>query len=130
MQKIKNCTLACLLLATAAGAQTDIDALMMAKNNFCTGPMYQYSAWKNYWEGSLKRENLNLGTVSTQTIALMGNYGISSRLNALFTLPHTKTNASAGQWKGQAGLQDLSLWLKYMPVEKEWGPGTISLYTI
>ena len=111
-------------------AQTDIDGIMMAKNNFCTGPMYQYSAWKKYWEGGLNRENLNLGTVSTQTIAVMGNYGITKRLNALFSVPYVKTNASAGQWKGQSGLQDVSLWLKYMPFEKKVGPGELSLYTI
>jgi hypothetical protein len=123
-------TLPALLFCSTGKAQTDIDGLMMAKNNFCTGPMYQYSAWKNYWEGSLNRENLNLGTVSTQTIAIMGNYGITRRLNALFTVPYVKTNASAGQWKGQAGIQDLSLWLKYMPFEKKVGPGELSLYTI
>ena len=60
----------------------------------------------------------------------MGNYGITRRLNALFTVPYVKTNASAGQWKGQAGIQDLSLWLKYMPFEKKVGPGELSLYTI
>ena len=53
-------------------AQTDIDAIMMEKNAFCVGPMYSYSSWKNYWEGTLKRENLNLGTVSTQMFGVDG----------------------------------------------------------
>ena len=68
-------------------AQTDIDAIMMEKNAFCVGPMYSYSSWKEYWEGTLKRENLNLGTISTQMIGVMGNYGISSKLNVLFSVP-------------------------------------------
>lgn len=102
-----------LALAQMAFAQTDQDALMMAKGDFCTGPMYQYSGWKNYWEGTLKRDNPNLGTVSTQMLGLMGNYGITKKLNLLFNVPWVKTNASAGQWKGQSGIQDLSLWLKY-----------------
>ena len=38
-------------------SQTDIDAIMMEKNALCVGPMYGYSSWKNYWEGTLKREN-------------------------------------------------------------------------
>jgi hypothetical protein len=47
-------------------SQTDIDGIMMEKNAFCIGPMFGYSSWKNYWEGTLKRENLNLGTLSSQ----------------------------------------------------------------
>ena len=59
-----------------ATAQTDMDAIMMEKNAFCVGPMYSYSSWKDYWEGTLKRENLNIGKVTTQMYSVMGNYGI------------------------------------------------------
>jgi hypothetical protein len=114
----------------AAVAQTDEDALMMNKQNFCTGLSYNYSSWKNYWEGTFKRNNENLGTVSTQTITLMGNYGISNKLNIMFGLPYMQTKASAGQLKGQRGIQDLSVWIKWMPIEKGVGPGTLSLYTL
>ena len=55
-----------ILASFIASAQTDMDAIMMEKNAFCVGPMYAYSSWKNYWEGTLKRDNQNLGTVSTQ----------------------------------------------------------------
>jgi hypothetical protein len=113
-----------------AHAQTDADAIMMEKNNFCVGGTYSYSSWKNYWEGTLKRDNQNLGTVSTKMAMAMGNYGISRRLNVLVGLPYVKTNASAGTLHSQKGLQDLSLWLKYMPVEKEIGNGTFSVYGI
>jgi hypothetical protein len=111
-------------------AQTDMDAIMMGKKRFCAGPMYSYSSWKNYWEGSLKRNNINLGTVSTQAISVMGNYGISSRLNALFSVPYVKTRASGGTLHGMQGIQDLSLFLKWMPVEKQLLGGVFSVYTI
>ena len=111
-------------------AQTDMDAIMMGKNRFCVGPMYSYSNWKNYWEGSLKRENLNLGTVSSQTISVVGNYGISSKLNVLFNVPYVKTKASAGTMSGMQGVQDLSLFVKWMPLEKEMLGGLFSLYGI
>ncbi|MES1225544.1 MAG: hypothetical protein ABUT20_59240 [Bacteroidota bacterium] len=111
-------------------AQTDADAIMMAKNNFCVGGMYSYSRWKNYWEGTLKRDNQNLGTVSTQMIGVMGNYGISKKLNVLFGIHYVQTKASAGTLHGLNGMQDLSLWLKWMPVEKEIGSGTFSVYGI
>jgi hypothetical protein len=111
-------------------AQTDIDGIMMSKNNFCVGTIYQYSSWNEYWEGSFKRENLNLGTVSTKSIGLMGNYGISDKLNAIFSVPYLATNASAGTMKGQKGIQDLSLTLKYMPLEKTVGKDTYSVYAL
>ncbi|MEP6726596.1 MAG: hypothetical protein ABJC98_12290 [Bacteroidota bacterium] len=123
--------LSCLLISVMhVNAQTDADAIMMTKNNFCVGGMYSYSSWKNYWEGTMKRNNLNLGTVSTRMAGVMGNYGISSKLNVLFGIPYVETKASAGTLHGQKGVQDLSLWLKYMPYEKQVGSGTLSLYGI
>ena len=68
-------------------AQTDMDAIMMEKKQLCIGPMYSHNSWKNYWEGSLKRNNTNLGTVTTETFSLMGAYGISGKLNLLFNVP-------------------------------------------
>jgi hypothetical protein len=111
-------------------AQTDMDAIMMSKKQLCIGPMYSYSSWKNYWEGTLKRENLNIGTVSSNAYSLMGAYGINNKLNVLFGAPYITTKASAGTLKGMSGIQDLSLFVKWMPIEKEAGPGTFSMYTI
>lgn len=113
-----------------ASAQTDIDAIMMEKNAFCVGPMYSYSSWKNYWEGTLKRDNENLGKVSTQMYGIMGNYGITRKLNALFSVPYVKTKASAGTLHGLDGIQDLSLFLKWRPFQKKLGSGKLSLFGI
>src|SRR5688572_23072311 len=110
MKKIFLIQLFVVSISSVCLSQTDIDAVMMEKNAFCIGPMFGYSSWKNYWEGTLKRENLNLGTVSTKVFSVMGNYGINSKLNVLFGLPYVLTKASAGQLNGQEGLQDLSLW--------------------
>ena len=111
-------------------SQTDIDAVMMEKNALCIGPMYGYSSWKNYWEGTLKRENLNLGTVSTKMFSVMGNYGINNKLNVLFGLPYVLTKASAGQLNGQEGLQDLSLWIKWKVYSNKVASGRLSLFAI
>lgn len=113
-----------------ASAQTEIDGVMMEKYAFCVGSMYSYSSWKNYWEGTLKRENLNFGTVSTNMYSVMGNFGITNKLNVLFGLPYIKTKASAGQLKGLKGLQDLSLWLKWKAYSKMLGQGRLSLFAI
>lgn len=111
------------LFNSPAAAQTDIDGLLMQKGFFCVGPTAGKSSWKKYWEGTNKRDNANLGTVSTTAAMLMGNYGVTNKLNVLFGLPYIKTKASAGQLAGQKGLQDLSLFVKWVAKEKHIGKG-------
>jgi hypothetical protein len=134
IKHIKRCVpmaLVFLIFPFLAKSQTDIDAIMMAKNNLCIGPMYGYSSWKNYWEGTFKRDNLNLGTVSTSMISVMGNYGITNKLNFLFGAPYIQTKATKGTMHGMKGAQDLSLWLKWEPIEKSIGKKTIySVYGV
>ena len=130
MKKIFLIQLFIVSISSVCLSQTDIDGIMMEKNGFCIGPMFGYSSWKNYWEGTLKRENLNLGTVSTQMYSVMGNYGINNKLNVLFGLPYVKTKASAGQLNGQEGVQDLSLWVKWKPFSKKIASGRLSLFAI
>ena len=111
-------------------AQTEIDGIMMSKGNFCFGTVYHYGSWDKYWEGTFKRENLNFGTVSTKSVALMGNYGVSDKLNLIFSLPYVETAASAGTMESQKGLQDVSFTVKYMPFEKTIGKATYSFYAL
>lgn len=114
-----------------ASAQTDVDAIMMNKKVLCIGGVYTQSNWKEYWEGDFKRNNLNLGTVSTKSVSAMGSYGITNKLNFLFNLPYVQTKASAGTLKGMKGFQDLSLMLKWMPFLKHVGKkGIISAYAV
>jgi hypothetical protein len=119
-----------MVMAGKVSAQTDIDAIMMEKNAFCVGPMYSYSSWKNYWEGTLKRENLNLGKVSTQMIGVMGNYGLKRNINLLFSVPYVKTKASAGTLHGMDGIQDLTLFVKWRAYQKRMGDGRLSVFGI
>ncbi|MEO0065145.1 MAG: hypothetical protein RI983_471 [Bacteroidota bacterium] len=125
-----------IMLAAIAGtqlnahAQTDMDALMMGKNNFCTGFMVGNSSWKNYWEGTLKRDNPNLGTVGSTMIGIMGNYGIKDNLNILFSVPYISNSASAGTLVKRQGIQDLTLTVKWMPVETTIGKADFSVYAL
>lgn len=119
-----------LTLPFALSAQTDMDAIMMEKGALCVGPMYSYSSWTQYWEGQLKRDNANLGRVSTRNYSVMGNYGITRKLNLLFNIPYIKTRASAGTLAGISGLQDLSLFLKWRPWDKRLGDGRFSVFTM
>jgi len=119
-----------LLQTTVVKAQTDEDAIMMNKNNFCVGGTYSHSSWDHYWEGTFKRNNQNLGTVSTQMFGLMGTYGVTNKLNVLVNAPYVWTHATAGTLHGQSGIQDLSAWIKWLPLEKNIGKGVLSVYTL
>lgn len=104
--------LTCLLTPFAVRAQMPQDAIYMNKNQVCVAGMYTHSSWNQYWENSLKRENLNIGTQTTQSFMLMPVIGISKRVNVILSLPYVWTSNSAGNLMGQHGVQDLSAWLK------------------
>ncbi|BAU54368.1 hypothetical protein MgSA37_02544 [Mucilaginibacter gotjawali] len=111
-------------------AQTDADALMIPKNMFCAVASFDHSSWTNYWEGTFKRNNLNIGTLSANSYMAMGNYGITNKLDLLFTVPYVTTNATSGTLKGQSGFQDLTLTLKYLAFQTEIGKGIFSVHAI
>ncbi len=115
---------------TASFAQTDQDAIMMNKNLFCTGLTYSTSNWNKYWEGTNLRDNLNIGTITTNELSVMGNYGIKNNLNILFSAPYVSTKASMGVLHPASGIQDFSAWVKWMPIEKSLKKGTFSLYLL
>jgi hypothetical protein len=102
-----------LLFGGALGAQTTTDGLMMPKNNFCTGLMYSQDKWTDYWEGTLKRENGNIGSITTTSVMWFGNYGISDKINVIASAPYVMTKASGGTMHGMSGIQDLSVAMKY-----------------
>jgi len=117
-------------LLPSAKAQTDLDYDMMAKNLFCSGFTYSYSSWDHYWEGTFKRDNANLGKVTTQAIGYMGNYGISKKLNLIFNIPYVFTKASAGTMAGMKGVQDLSLFIKWKPLSFQIGKSRLAFYGV
>jgi hypothetical protein len=124
--------MACCLTAFTqmARAQTETDALMIPKNYFCAAGTYTYTGWTNYWEGTFKRDNLNIGKLTSNSYMLGGNYGITNKLDLLVSAPYVTTNASAGTLKGQSGIQDLSVAIKWLPFQTEIGKGIFGVYLI
>jgi hypothetical protein len=115
-----------LVLAFSAFGQMPHDAIYMKKNSYCIAIVTSQTQWSQYWEGTLKRDNPNIGTLSTQAVSPMLALGISPKLNLITTLPYIRTQASAGNLLGQKGLQDISLWLKY----KVYDTKGLSLHTL
>ena len=100
-------------LASAARAQSMDDAIFMDKRVLCAGLVYTRDQWTDYWEGSLKRNNGNIGTLTTNQVTWMGAYGVTRRINIMASLPYVQTRASAGVLAGQSGSQDLSVGIKF-----------------
>lgn len=113
-----------------ADSQTPFDAIMMERSQLCVAVLYTHDTWDEYWEGTLKRENGNIGTLTRQTLMPMAAMGISDRLNLLAALPWVRTEASAGQMVGVQGFQDFGLWLKGEALRLEGAKGTFTLHTV
>ncbi|HEX4850343.1 MAG TPA: hypothetical protein VFV08_06025, partial [Puia sp.] len=121
----------CLLGSTQfAQAQTDYDGIMMQKKQWCNGATYMFSAWNQYWEGTHKRNNQNIGTVTTQSVMYMTNYGITNNLNVLANVPYVWTHASAGTLHGLKGFQDVSVYVKWKPLSFNVANGKLNLFAV
>ncbi len=93
------------------------DAIYMPKKSLCVAAIYGNTSWKEYWEGELQRENLNIGKNITQSFSIMAAYGITDKLNAIVNLPYMTTHNTAGNLAGQKDLQDISAFIKYKAFE-------------
>ena len=111
--------------AEAAAAQDIGDGLLLPKRTFRTTVDYGVDKWDEYWEGSLKRDNENIGTLSTRSVTWMGSYGITNSLNVYATLPYVSTEASQGVLHGMEGAQDVTLAAKYRFARVPFGNGYV-----
>lgn len=114
-----SCLLALFVLVSVPlHAQRIDDGIMLGKHQLLTGNFYSWDTWDEYWEGTLKRTNGNIGTITTDVNTIMANYGVFERLNLIGMVPYVWTNASQGILHGIAGFQDLTLAAKWSAIEK------------
>ena len=102
-----------LVLVASLSAQSLDDGTLLARRTLGAGVSYMHEDWSQYWEGTLRRSNGNVGSVSTQTVTLLSAYGVSDRLTLLAMLPYIWTDASQGPLHSMHGIQDLTLGAKY-----------------
>jgi len=120
-----------LLACARLSAQTLEDGVMMPGKALCTGLLYTHDSWDRYWEGTLKRGNGNIGTITTESVTWFGNYGISDRLNVIAMLPYVWTGASQGVLHGVNGFQDLTLAAKFRLLRTPFtGAGDLSAIVV
>lgn len=109
-------------------AQTPSDALMMDKNELCIAFIYQNDKWDEYWEGTLLRDNQNIGVLTRNTFMPMLAYGVTKKFNIIASLPYIQTEASRGQMVGASGLQDFGIFVKYQPYELKKESGSLATF--
>jgi hypothetical protein len=129
MKRILLSTLLLFLLSVGfIQAQTINDGLMMPAKTYCTGFMYTHDQWNNYWEGTLKRDNLNIGKLTTQSLMYYGVYGLNKKVNFMIMAPYVWTKASMGTLRQMEGVQDVTLAAKYNFLKMEAGPGKLTTF--
>jgi len=85
----------------------------MPRKVFTAGVVYAQDSWDHYWEGSLKRTNGNIGTLTTKSAAVAAAYGATDNLTLIASLPYVWTHASQGVLSDMQGVQDLTIAAKY-----------------
>ena len=113
-----------------ANGQTEQDALMMPEQNLCLAGIAGYNSWTNYWEGSFKRDNDNIGRFSTRYAMLMLSYGLNKNINVMASVPYVSTKAGQGTLRGLNGIQDIGLFIKWRPIRKKLGKQDISVFGV
>lgn len=108
--------------ADPARAQTLDDGLMVPRRQLRTTVEYAHERWDSYWEGELKRQNDNIGTVTTRSVAWTGAYGVTERFSVFATLPYLWTSASQGVLQGMEGRQDLTVAAKFRVLQAAVSP--------
>lgn len=108
-----------LIISYNVVSHTQNDAILMKKKELCVAIPYQYSAWDHNWKRTLLRDNPNLGTVSQHMIMAKASYGIIDRLKIITSIPFVKINAAQGTFRGEKGIQNLSIGLKSKLLDKD-----------
>ena len=113
--------------ASSAAAQTIDGGFIMPKRTLSGGVFYAHDSWDQYWEGTLKRTNGNIGTLTTQAITVVGGYSVTDRLGLMATLPYIWTRASQGVLRDLSGFQDLTLAARFRLLST--GPGSYGAFS-
>ncbi len=85
-------------------SQTPTDAIMMEKGQLCVAAIYGHDSWDEYWEGTYKRSNGNIGTLTRQSVTGMFSLGITDRINVLGGLPWMKTSSTRRRRSRRSGV--------------------------
>ncbi len=125
----KNMLCLLLLLSPAfACAQGMIDGFMRGTGNVVTAVSYSTESYKDFYKNTTQVQEPNLGTISTQSISIFAAAGITDNIDVMASLPYISASADQGYWQTQSALQDLSIAVKWRPLQvKLPAAGTLSV---
>lgn len=106
------CILAC-SLSIGVRAQTLVDGFMRGAGKSVFALSYSTESYDEFFKGTVKTSEPNLGSISTQSVSLFAGFGLTDDLDVVMSLPWISTSASQGYWSTQSGIQDLSAALKW-----------------
>jgi hypothetical protein len=102
-----------LIASAPLSAQTIDDGLLVTKGMLDVGFEAGQERWTDYWEGTLKRDNESIGTVTTRNVTLVAGFGVTDRLSVLAMLPYVQTRTTVGILNEMRGIQDVVMAAKY-----------------
>ena len=117
-------------------AQSPISGFMQNKGN---GSLVFSYNFESYDEVYLVPQKVNkvpvFNSVDVKSASFYGTYGISDKLNLVVNLPYVQAKGSASEQvlknlnfeNTRSGVQDVSAYLKYNPVNQKMNSGTLSL---
>jgi hypothetical protein len=117
------------LAAAPLTAQTIDDGFPVERRQLRLSLDHGMDRWDEYWEGTRKRSNENIGTVTTRSTTMTAGYGVTGDLSVWASVPYITTNASQGVLAGQQGAQDLTLAAKWRALKTPFtSRGSMHLY--
>ncbi len=114
---------AVLLALAASAAPLRAQAGETPRRTLTTGVLVVHEEWDRYWEGTLRRGNENIGTLTTQSAAVLLGYGVTDRLSVAATLPFVRNRASRGTLREMRGVQDVLVSARYRLVSRPLAGG-------
>lgn len=103
-----------------------IDGFMKGQRKASLAVLASQEAYSTYFLNQTETKNLNLGTVTTQTLTVVGTYGLGYDLDLIVSAPYVRTEASAGYFPKQEGLQDISGTLRWEAFDYKLGKTRLS----
>lgn len=103
-----------------------LDGFMKGQRKASLAVIASQESFDTYYINKTETRNPNLGTVTTQALTLIGTYGLGYDLDLIVSAPYVRTEASAGYFPKQEGLQDVSASLRWEAFDYKIGKTRLS----
>lgn len=103
-----------------------LDGFMKGQRKASVAIIASQEAYDTYYVNKTETKNPNLGAVTTQALTLVGTYGLGYDLDLVITAPYVRTEASAGYFPKQEGLQDITGTLRWEAFDYKLGSTRLS----